>query len=234
MSKALLGGLSAILVVAVVVGVVATVTRSGKKAGDNFTVPGEASLATSGKSVKSLCAPTLYKESCEKTLSQANNGTENPKDVFHSVAKVALESVKSAVEQSKAIGEAKSSKDPMTEGAREDCKNLLEDAVDDLLAGEVRVVGGHGPREPPRQGMRVGRRGGEGERRGGGEADAAEDRRTERRRRHFLSLCGFGFDSARPGWRSRSGRRAVPPCKSRVVWALRVWCDFTDLGFGLV
>jgi len=140
MSKALLGGLSAILVVAVVVGVVATVTRSGKKAGDNFTVPGEASLATSGKSVKSLCAPTLYKESCEKTLSQANNGTENPKDVFHSVAKVALESVKSAVEQSKAIGEAKS-KDPMTEGAREDCKNLLEDAVDDLR-GMLEMAGG--------------------------------------------------------------------------------------------
>ncbi|AQK44023.1 pectin methylesterase1 [Zea mays] len=100
MAKALLGGLSAILVVAVVVGVVATVTRSGKKAGDNFTVPGEASLATSGKSVKSLCAPTLYKESCEKTLSQATNGTENPKEVFHSVAKVALESVQTAVEQS--------------------------------------------------------------------------------------------------------------------------------------
>ncbi|AQK44018.1 pectin methylesterase1 [Zea mays] len=103
MAKALLGGLSAILVVAVVVGVVATVTRSGKKAGDNFTVPGEASLATSGKSVKSLCAPTLYKESCEKTLSQATNGTENPKEVFHSVAKVALESVQTAVEQSKSI-----------------------------------------------------------------------------------------------------------------------------------
>ncbi|AQK44008.1 pectin methylesterase1 [Zea mays] len=129
MAKALLGGLSAILVVAVVVGVVATVTRSGKKAGDNFTVPGEASLATSGKSVKSLCAPTLYKESCEKTLSQATNGTENPKEVFHSVAKVALESVQTAVEQSKSIGEAKAS-DSMTESAREDCKKLLEDAAD--------------------------------------------------------------------------------------------------------
>jgi pectinesterase inhibitor-like protein len=140
MAKALLGGLSAILVVAVVVGVVATVTRSGKKAGDNFNVPGEASLATSGKSVKSLCAPTLYKESCEKTLSQATNGTENPKEVFHSVAKVALESVKTAVEQSKNIGEAKAS-DSMTESAREDCKKLLEDAVDDLR-GMLEMAGG--------------------------------------------------------------------------------------------
>ncbi|ONM16943.1 Pectinesterase 5, partial [Zea mays] len=103
MANALLGGLWAIVVVAVVVGVVATVTHSGKKAGDDFTVPGEASIATSGKSVESLCAPTLYKESCEKTLSQATNGTENPKEVFHSVAKVALESVKTAVEQSKTI-----------------------------------------------------------------------------------------------------------------------------------
>ena len=65
----------------------------------------------------------------------------------------------------------------------------VEDAVDDFLACEVRVVGGHGPRrEPPRQRVRVGRpcpSGREGERRRGGEADAAEDRRTERRRRHF-------------------------------------------------
>uniref|UniRef100_J3LYJ3 Pectinesterase n=1 Tax=Oryza brachyantha TaxID=4533 RepID=J3LYJ3_ORYBR len=138
--KFLLGGVGAILVVAVVVGVVATVTRSGNKAGDNFTVPGEASLATSGKSVKSLCAPTLYKESCEKTLTTASNGTENPREVFTAVAKVALESIKSAVERSKDIGSAKSS-DPMTEGAREDCKELLEDSVDDLR-GMVEMAGG--------------------------------------------------------------------------------------------
>jgi hypothetical protein len=64
----------------------------------------------------------------------------------------------------------------------------VEDPVDDFVAGEVRVVGGHGPREPPPQRVRVGctcPSGGEGEQRGGGEADAAEDRRTERCRRHF-------------------------------------------------
>lgn len=76
----------------------------------------------------------------------------------------------------------------------------VENAVDDLVAGEVRVVGGHGPREPPRQGVGLGRRSRRGERRrqGGGEADVAEDRRTERRRRHFLvSLpVRFGFDLA--------------------------------------
>ena len=136
----LLGGLGAILVVAVVVGVVATVTHSGSKAGDNFTVPGEANLATSGKSVQSLCAPTLYKESCEKTLTSASNGTENPKEVFTTMAKSAMDSIKSAVERSKAIGEAKSS-DPLTQGAREDCKELLEDSVDDLK-GMVDMAGG--------------------------------------------------------------------------------------------
>lgn len=137
----LLGGLGAILVVAVVVGVVATVTSSGNnKAGDNFNVPGEATLATSGKSVKSLCAPTLYKESCEKTLTSASNGTENPKEVFATVAKTAMESIKSAVERSRSIGEAKSS-DPLTEGARQDCKELLEDSVDDLK-GMVEMAGG--------------------------------------------------------------------------------------------
>lgn len=65
----------------------------------------------------------------------------------------------------------------------------VEEAVDDLVAGEVGVVGGHGPREPPRQGVGLGRRRGpRSRRRGGGEADAAEDRRSERRRRHSLSL----------------------------------------------
>ncbi|KAK1683625.1 hypothetical protein QYE76_044473 [Lolium multiflorum] len=136
----LLGGLGAILVVAVVVGVVATVTHSGSKAGDNFTVPEEATLATSGKSVQSLCAPTLYKESCEKTLTSASNGTENPKEVFSAMAKTAMESIKSAVEHSRTIGEAKSS-DPLTQGAREDCKELLEDSVDDLK-GMVEMAGG--------------------------------------------------------------------------------------------
>ncbi|KAL5213935.1 hypothetical protein ABZP36_003087 [Zizania latifolia] len=135
--KFLLGGVAAILVVAVVV--VATVTLSGNKAGDDFTVPGEASLGTSGKSVKSLCAPTLYKESCEKTLTTAANGTENPREVFQTVAKVALESVKSAVEKSRNIGEAISG-DTMTESAREDCKELLEDSVDDLR-GMVEMAG---------------------------------------------------------------------------------------------
>jgi pectinesterase len=139
-NNTVLGGLSAILVVAVVVGVVATVTHSGTKAGDNFTVPGEANLATSGKSVKSLCAPTLYKESCEKTLTQASNGTENPKEVFQSVAKVALESVKSAYERSQSIGEGKSS-DPMTVSARDDCKKLLDDSIDDLK-GMIEMAGG--------------------------------------------------------------------------------------------
>jgi pectinesterase len=136
----LLGGLSAILVVAVVVGVVATVTRSGNKAGDNFTVPGEATMATSGKSVTSLCAPTLYKESCEKTLTHATNGSENPKEVFQALAKTALQSVKSAYERSQSIGEGKSS-DPMTESAREDCKKLLDDSIDDLK-GMIEMAGG--------------------------------------------------------------------------------------------
>lgn len=54
----------------------------------------------------------------------------------------------------------------------------VEDAVDDLVAGEVGVVGGHWPREPTRHGVGLARGGGERRRRGGQEADVAEDRRT--------------------------------------------------------
>lgn len=68
----------------------------------------------------------------------------------------------------------------------------VDDAIYDLLAGEVRVMGGHGPSEPARQGVRVGHgrgcRRGEGLGGSGGQADAAENRRTERRRRHFCCL----------------------------------------------
>lgn len=89
----------------------------------------------------------------------------------------------------------------------------VEDAVDNLLAGEVRVVGGHGPREPPHQGVRVRRRGGgggEGERRGGGERDAAEYRRPECRRRHFVAVA---WDLTRP----RDGDRESEPTAHELV-----------------
>lgn len=56
----------------------------------------------------------------------------------------------------------------------------VEDAIDDLVAGKVGVVGGHWPHEPPRQGEGLAGRGGGDERgrHGGRESDVAEDRRT--------------------------------------------------------
>jgi hypothetical protein len=57
----------------------------------------------------------------------------------------------------------------------------VEDAADDLVVGQVGVVGRHWPSKPPRQGVGLSRRrrgGGERCHRGGQEADMVEDRRT--------------------------------------------------------
>jgi hypothetical protein len=60
----------------------------------------------------------------------------------------------------------------------------VADMIDDLLAGEVHIVGGHGPCEPPWLGVRIGRHWSEGCGEGWqqGEVDTVEDRWTMRHR----------------------------------------------------
>ncbi|TVU14189.1 hypothetical protein EJB05_37638, partial [Eragrostis curvula] len=121
-----------ILVVAVVVGVVATgdpVRHQGRR---QLHVPGEATLATSGKSVKSLCAPHavqgVVREDADPGRVQRHG---EPQGGVQAVAKTALESVKAAYERSQPSAPTAVRRPHDGERAR-GLQKLLDDSVDDL------------------------------------------------------------------------------------------------------
>ncbi|XP_072973708.1 putative pectinesterase/pectinesterase inhibitor 45 [Typha angustifolia] len=138
--KVLIGSASAILLVAAVVGIVAMVSRSSHKIGDDFTAPSGDPLLSSTKSIAAFCAPTLYRKACEQTLTVATNGSTNTADLIKSVIKVALDEVQDTLSKSSDVG--KGVNDSITKDASEDCKKLLGDAAADLesifeLAGNL-------------------------------------------------------------------------------------------------
>ncbi|KAM7463211.1 hypothetical protein LguiA_031332 [Lonicera macranthoides] len=118
---------SGILVVAVAIGVIVGVTQHNKKSGDDD----EKALSSTTKSIASICSQTDYKKTCVESLSSlANNDSATPKDYFQTAIRVTIDEVKAAMEKSGTIGNA--SKDPAHKMAVEDCKDLLQFAVDEL------------------------------------------------------------------------------------------------------
>jgi pectinesterase len=121
---AIFGGLAAILVVAAVVATIATVSQSHKSSAPP--------LATSTKSVSAFCANTLYPETCHRSLSTVVNASSNPKDVVKASVELALNELKESFHKSLDVG--KGSDNSITKGAIANCKELLQDASDDLMA----------------------------------------------------------------------------------------------------
>lgn len=127
-SKIAVVGISIVLVVGVFIGLIAGITRSGGSSSSSNN-----NLSTSAKAIAAICAPTDYKEACTNSLSSvANNATATPKDLIQLAINVTVEEVKAALLKSQTIGKAANdSRDKM---AFEDCKDLLEFAVDELEA----------------------------------------------------------------------------------------------------
>nr|GMD13380.1 pectinesterase-like [Ipomoea batatas] len=121
--KVAVGGIASILLVACVVAATVSVGRPG--GGDSGS--GEVSTAT--KSVKSICAPTDYKETCERSLAGAKD-TSDPKELIKVAFMVTVENITDAISKSKLLKEA--DKDPRTSDALDTCKELLHNSVDDL------------------------------------------------------------------------------------------------------
>ncbi|XP_047315561.1 pectinesterase-like [Impatiens glandulifera] len=119
-------GLSSILLVAAVIGVVTVSKRGGDTASDSNN--GE--ISTTTKSVESLCRSTDYKETCTSTLTPAAGNVSDPKELIKIAFNLAVGEVSSALQNSSVIQQAQA--DPRTHAAFENCKGLLEDSVDDL------------------------------------------------------------------------------------------------------
>lgn len=122
--KVILGGLSAVVLVGVVVAVVVGINKGG----DDDKNGGSTKFSTSSKAVDTMCQPCDYKEACAKSLENTNS--TDPRDLIKVGFEVAVSDIKGAISNSTTLQEAE--KDPRTSDAYDICKNVLNTAIDDL------------------------------------------------------------------------------------------------------
>lgn len=135
-SKVLVSAVSLILVVGVALGVVALVRSNG---------PGESGggdLNAHTKAVQAVCQGSDDKKLCVDTLKPVN--TSDPNDYIKAVVKTSLESVFKALNLSDKLIIENEKKEQPTKMALEDCKDLLQFAIDELQASTILVNDGQG------------------------------------------------------------------------------------------
>lgn len=122
--KVTLIGLSALLLVAMVVAIAVGV-KNAKNGKDNDT-----DISTSSKVATALCssAEQQYKKSCEDNVKSAN--TTDPRELVRMGFELAVKSVKEALQNSSTLNDLK--KDPETSQALEICKDMMQSSIDDI------------------------------------------------------------------------------------------------------
>ncbi|KAH6780147.1 hypothetical protein C2S52_011384 [Perilla frutescens var. hirtella] len=135
--KAAVAGLASILLVAAVI---AVSVGSSKNGGDISSSGGDADdgsggITTSTKAVEAICSPTSYKDTCEKSLADAN--TTDTKQLVEIAINVTVAKIAAAMKNSTLLQEA--ANDPSTKEAFKVCEDVLERAAADLRrsAGKV-------------------------------------------------------------------------------------------------
>ncbi|OMP08168.1 Pectinesterase, catalytic [Corchorus olitorius] len=125
-SKVAVVSVCSVFLVAMVVAVAVGVSRRNGGGGNGAANTG--GLSTSTKAVKAICQPTDYKETCEKSLSNANS--TDPKELIKVGFQAAMDEIKAVVANSTTIKDL--AKDPMARQALDNCKELMDYAIDDL------------------------------------------------------------------------------------------------------
>nr|DAD33968.1 TPA_asm: hypothetical protein HUJ06_012819 [Nelumbo nucifera] len=128
MGKLIALGISLLLVVGTAINTAVGHDTDGFSAGD---IAKKAMSSTAMKNVKAICALTDFEDACIKTLTPvANNKSATPEDYLKAAFEATNGEVEAALEKSGVIGkDAQGSIDKM---AVEDCKELLQFAIDDL------------------------------------------------------------------------------------------------------
>ncbi|XP_030474461.2 probable pectinesterase/pectinesterase inhibitor 21 [Syzygium oleosum] len=126
--KVAIAAASALILVVAAVAVVAAVTKSSSGSGD---AQGETKqVSATMKAIQAMCQPTDYKEACVKSLETAGPNVTDPKELIKAGFNVAMKKISEAAEKSVTLKEL--AKDPRTSQALENCKELMEYAIDDL------------------------------------------------------------------------------------------------------
>jgi pectinesterase len=134
MSKGAIIGASTVLVVAVVAAVCVVSFKGNSSSGK-----GDGDLSMSVKSVKAFCQPTDYQQTCEAELSKAAGNASSPTELAKVIFAVTSDKIHKAIAESATLNELKN--DKRTSGALNDCKELLEYAIDDLKSSFDKLGG---------------------------------------------------------------------------------------------
>ncbi|OMO68731.1 Pectinesterase, catalytic [Corchorus capsularis] len=126
MGKVAVVSVCSVFLVAMVVALAVGVSRRNGGGGNGAANTG--GLSTSTKAVKAICQPTDYKGTCEKSLSNANS--TDPKELIKVGFQAAMDEIKAVVANSTTIKDL--AKDPMARQALDNCKELMDYAIDDL------------------------------------------------------------------------------------------------------
>lgn len=122
-------GVSSFILVAMVVAVTVGLYNTNK-GGSSAAPSSQAGISTSSKSIQAICQPTDYRETCEQSLSKAAGNTTDPNKLVQAGFQVAIDALQQAIANSSALKEV--AKDPMAKQALDNCKELMNDAIDDL------------------------------------------------------------------------------------------------------
>ncbi|XP_058770332.1 pectinesterase-like [Vicia villosa] len=136
-SKIIVSAVSLILVVGVALGVVALVRTN--QPGDSG---GGGDLNAHTKAVQAVCQNSDDNKFCVDTLTPVN--TSDPNDYIKAVVKSSLETVFKALNMSDKLIIENDKKENTTKMALEDCKDLLQFAIDELQASNILVNDAHG------------------------------------------------------------------------------------------
>lgn len=130
---------SSLILVAMVVAVTVGVNNSPHEDHDDGHGDGKGAeqITATTKAVQSICQPTDYKETCEKSLLAEAGNTTDPKELVKIGFKVATEQINAAIRNSTTLQEL--AKDPRTNQALQNCRELLEYAIDDLTESFNRI-----------------------------------------------------------------------------------------------
>lgn len=128
-NKVIIGGIASVLVVACVVAACVTLTKHDEDTSSS-------QIATSTKSIESMCQPTPYKQTCEKTLSAAKN-VSDPKDYIKFAFEATVTDIKNAIKNTEVI--KKAANDPYTKDALLACEELFDLAVEDLRGSVAKI-----------------------------------------------------------------------------------------------
>ncbi|OEL35880.1 putative pectinesterase/pectinesterase inhibitor 21 [Dichanthelium oligosanthes] len=127
-------GTSTVLVMAVIA-TVCVVSFKGRAHGGE----GEGQILTSVKSIKSFCQPMDYRETCESALEATAGKATSPTDLAKAIFKAASDRIEQAVRESAVLNNLKN--DPRMSGMLDNCKELLDYAIDDLKTTFDRLGG---------------------------------------------------------------------------------------------